>query len=98
MSQDTRSDEGTTTTGWTHCCDQNGVDNIAEWLLFVFVLIPSSLVQELPDQLDWRLSPVLFFRRHVQIIHKQDAPTSLGSVESLSLPVHLSVDDILRLD
>ena len=62
------------------------------------MLIPPSLIKELSDQLDRGLRAILFFSRHVQVIHKQNAPASLGAVESFTFPVHFSVNNILSLD
>ncbi len=49
MSQDSGGDKRPTTTWRAHGADKNGVDNVSEWFFLIFVLIPSSLIQELSD-------------------------------------------------
>ena len=98
MAQNTRSDERPTSTWRTHGSDEDGVYNFFEWFLLVFVLIPSSLVEVLPQQLYGRLGSVLLLGRHVKVVDKQDAMLlRLRTVLSLTNLVQLAVDDILSL-
>ncbi len=62
------------------------------------MLIPSSLVEELSDQLNWRLGTILFLCGHVQVIDEQNGPANLGAVESFTFSVHLAVNDVLSLN
>ena len=32
---------------WTHGCDENGVENVAEWVLVVLAVVPTAIVDEL---------------------------------------------------
>lgn len=98
MAKDTRGDEGPASSRGAHRCDENGVDDLFEGFFLVFVLVPSALVQVLPQQLDWGLGTVLLLGRHIEVINKEDAVLlGLWAVLSLTNFVKLAVNDILGL-
>jgi hypothetical protein len=57
-------------TGWTEGCQNDDVLYFHE--LLILPVVPSFMIQELSQQLNWRLCSVLFFFGHVQIIHKNN--------------------------
>jgi hypothetical protein len=96
MSKDSGSDERTSSSWWTHSSYQSSMDDLFERFLFVLVLIPSTLIQILSEELDRRLSSVFFFGGHVEIVNKEDAVVlGFGTVLSFSNFIELSIDDIL---
>jgi hypothetical protein len=98
MSQNSGCYKGSASSGWTHGSNENSFYDISEGLFFILVLIPSSLIEELSNKLNWWLCAVLLLRRHIEVIHKHNALACLGTVKAFSLSVHLAVDDVLCLD
>ena len=99
MSKDSGSDEGSSSSWWSHGSQQNGVDNFLEGFVLVFVFVPSSLIQKLSDQFDGWLGSIFLFRGHVEIVNKEDAETlGFGSVLSFSDFIQLPINDVLGLN
>ena len=72
VTSDTRSDVGTTTSWFTHSGNKVHLLKMSERMLVVLSIIPSTLVNPLSEDLDGRLSTILFDLRHVQVIDKDN--------------------------
>mmetsp|Transcript_24763 Transcript_24763/g.85438 ORF Transcript_24763/g.85438 Transcript_24763/m.85438 type:complete len:233 (-) Transcript_24763:151-849(-) len=82
--------------GRPHGGDELDVDELAERILVA--VVPSSVVHPLSEDLNGRLSPVLLLRRHVQIVHEDDARLAQRRPEDALAPLlELGVDDVLGL-
>jgi hypothetical protein len=65
-----------TTTWSSHGSNKHSIDNISEWMLRVFSVVPASLVNELSKDFDWWLSTIVLLLRHVQVVNKDNASHS----------------------
>ena len=96
MPHHSSSDDGLTSSWWTHCREDYQVLEI--YPFEVFPVVPALLAEVLPQDLDRRLCSVLLLLRHVKIIHENDAFLSYwGSVDTLPSLLHFGVDGVLRL-
>lgn len=98
VSLETWSDEGSTTTWWTHGTNKVRVNDVSEWMRVILSIVPATLVLVLSKNFDWWLSSVLLNFRHVEIIDEDNASLSEAWAEmTLSNLTQLSIDDILNL-
>ena len=89
---DTRSNHSSTTTGFSHSGDQLKVLNNVR-LEFLSV-VPESGVNDLTDELNWRLSTIVIFSRHVEVINESNS----FFLSLLRLVLILSFLLVMRLD
>ena len=83
---------------WEHGSSKCGVDCLSEFLLNSVDIIPSLVVHPLAKKLNWWLSTILLFHRHVEIVNKDNAFFSKWwAINTLSLFLHLSINDHLCL-
>mmetsp|Transcript_22840 Transcript_22840/g.56377 ORF Transcript_22840/g.56377 Transcript_22840/m.56377 type:complete len:360 (-) Transcript_22840:328-1407(-) len=91
-------DECPAAAGRSHGGEKHAVDDVSKWVREVLSVIPPAVVAVLPEDLDRRLGAPLLLGRHIQVIHKQDAPLVEWRAESVSPPLlELGVDEILCL-
>jgi hypothetical protein len=96
MAENTGSNEGSAAARRTHCRQKHSIDNLLERFLFIFVLIPSSLVQELPEKFNGRLRTILFLGGHVQIVDEEHTSAlGFGTILTLTNLIQFAVYDVL---
>ena len=99
MPKNSGSDEGSSSSWWSHGSQQNSVDNFLEGFIFVFMFVPASLIEKLSDEFDGGLGSIFLFGGHVKIIDEEDAEILwLGSVLSFSDFIQFPIDDVLGLN
>ena len=86
-------------TAWrTHSADEHSVNKCTERMFAVLEIVPATLVEHLTQDLNWRLSSVLFNDWHVEIIDKNDNfLAESGSKNTVSSFIEFAVDDVLNL-
>lgn len=98
MSNVTRGDAVSTVTWRTHGSTESDICYLPEGPFWIIYVIPSIVIHPLPEKLNWRLSSIFLFLRHVQIINKDNTLlTSLGSVNTFSLLFHFTINNSLSL-
>lgn len=97
VSEYSGSDESLSSSGSSHGCYEDQINQLFEWLLFVFIIIPSSLVNHLSQYFNRWLGSPFFLFGHIQIIHKYHCLSCLWSEYSSSLLIYLAINDILSL-
>ena len=61
------------------------------------VSVPSCMVHVLAQQLDWRLGPILFHLRHVEVIHQDHLLLAYGRpVDAFAPLLQLAINDVLH--
>ena len=87
-----------TSSGRSHSCNKCEISNLAEVLLVAENFIPALVVHPLTEELDGRLSTVLLFLGHVEVIDKDDSILAeFGTPDTLTAPIHAAIDDVLGL-
>ena len=67
-------------------------------MLFVFVIVPTTLSHELSQDFDWWLGPIFFFLWHIKIVNKDDTfHTKTWTENTSSNLVKLVVNNVLNL-
>ena len=90
-------DERFTTTWGSHSSNDHCVNNISEWMLIVFSIIPSTLILELSENFNWRLRFKEDFW-HVEIINEDDTLHSKSWTKVIfSSLVKFHINNILNL-
>jgi hypothetical protein len=98
MAQNTRSNEGASTSRRSHSREQDCIDNFLERFILVLVLVPSTLIKILSDQFNGWLGAVFFLCWHVQVINQQYTEIlRFGAVLSFSDLVEFTINDLLSL-
>lgn len=96
MSLESWRDETSSTTWSTHSCDNHGINDISEWMLVIFSIIPSTLINELPQDLNWWLGAVSLLLWHVEIIDEDDASHTESWSEMVFSPlIEFHIDNVL---
>jgi len=97
MSLESWSNERFTTTWGSHSSNNHSVNNVSEWMLVIFSVIPSTLILELSKNFNWRLRLKEDFR-HVKIINKDDTLHSKSwSKVVFSSLIKFHVNNVLNL-
>lgn len=97
MSLESWSNERFTTTWGSHSSNNHSVNNVSEWMLVIFSVIPSTLILELSKNFNWRLRLKEDFR-HVKIINKDDTLHSKSwSKVVFSYLIKFHVNNVLNL-
>jgi hypothetical protein len=98
MSSHTLSDMSSTTTWWTHGSDKVHLLKMSEWMLIIFSVIPSTLIDPLSKDLNWRLSTIFLDLWHVQIVNEYNTLHSNSWTEMiLSQFSEFTINDVLDL-
>ena len=98
MSLHTGCDTRFATTWRSHSANKHSIDECAEGMLVISQLIPSTLVKHLTQDLDRRLSTVLFDLGHVEIIDKDhDLMAKTSTKYAISSLLKFTIDDVLHL-
>ena len=80
-----------------HGCTESDANELAE-IFFANQFIPALVVHPLTEELDGRLSTVLLFLGHVEVIDKDDSILAeFGTPDTLTAPIHATIDDVLGL-
>ena len=97
MSLKSLGQEGTSSSWESHSRDEDNVNDLP-LLLFLISVVPALMVHPLADELNWWLSLVLLFLRHVEIINKDtELLSSWWSEHTLSSLLHSFIKGILGL-
>jgi hypothetical protein len=65
MSLESWCNETSSTTWSTHSCDNHRINDISEWMLVVLSIVPSALINELPQDLNRWLGAISLLLWHV---------------------------------
>ena len=96
MSGYSRSYKCTTSSWWSHCTKQYDIFQFHETQCFT--IVPSLMIQILPQYFDSRLCEILLFLRHVQIVNENHTfLANRWSIMSSSSFIQFAVYSILSL-
>jgi len=94
-----RGDKGLSSTRGTHGSNAHSVNELAEGMLVVLKIVPSSLVHKLTKDLDGWLSAVLFLDGHVKIVDENNSAHSndFGAEDTSTTLVRFLINNVLNL-
>jgi len=96
MSLESWCNETSSTTWSTHSCDNHRINDVSEWMLVILSIVPSTLINELPQDLNWWLSAISLLLWHVEIIDEDDAShTESWTVVIFSPLIEFHIDNVL---
>mmetsp|Transcript_20678 Transcript_20678/g.31621 ORF Transcript_20678/g.31621 Transcript_20678/m.31621 type:complete len:466 (-) Transcript_20678:2095-3492(-) len=82
----------------THSGSKPHISQLSEFPLRGVDIVPSGIVHPLSEQLDRRLGSELLLLRHVEVINEDNSLLAvLRTVDTLSLLLHLAIDDAFCL-
>jgi len=89
-------DASAATTGRAHSRDELHVHDLVERQFLA--VVPAFVVHPLAQDLNRWLGAICLLGRHVEVVHEDDAlRVQRWAVHTLAAPVHLAVNDVLRL-
>jgi hypothetical protein len=97
VAHETRSEGGSASSWRTHSTHANDIDYFSECLVFVPIIIPATLVHQLPQKFDSWLRTIFLLRRHIDIIDKQHSFSNFWPIKVFTSSVEPCVDDVLCL-
>ena len=99
MALEARGNERLSTSGRTHSSDDHSVNEFLERMFAVLQVVPSTLINKLAQDFDRGLGSVLFFKRHVKIVNKNDClhTETLWSEDTSAALVRFLVNNTLDL-
>lgn len=94
----TRCEHCSASTWWSHSRNEEHVFNLVERFFLRLAIVPSFVVHELPQKLQWRLGTILFLLWHVHIVNKDCIPfANWWSIDSFPSLVKFLIKVVLSL-
>ena len=98
MTLDARRDDRSPSTRWSHGGHEDNIHEPVKWLLLRLPIIPASMIQELSEELEWRLSTIFLLLWHIEIINEDDELLANGrTIDAFSPLLKLFIEVVLGL-